>query len=352
MAIRLITGTPGAGKTSNTLANVLEVVDRPKFATHIQGFDYAKHGVTKLDSLANWQDLPDGSLILCDEAQQFLRPRGPKDLIPDWVAAFETHRHRGMDFWVITQHPKLIDIHVRRLVADHWHYHRVGNLGSTSLLKWEEVKEDPRDYHAVQVADKSRVKLPAHIFNEYTSTVVDTHKRRIPRKLVYLAGLVATLFAFAAFLGYRVYSNPPGSAVAAAAPAAVQAASLQSSPGVAPAAFSEGKALTAADLAPVHPLAPWSAPFYAGAAKPVAVPRFSGCISMNGACRCTTQQGTTLKVDPMTCANVIGGDGMPFDPLRADSPPPRSDQLVAVNRVDPESAPVDLSAFPPGGEVR
>lgn len=333
MAIRCITGTPGAGKTSNTLAAFLEVKDRPKFATHIQGFDYDKHGVTKLDSLAHWQDLPDGALVLVDEAQQFLRPRGPKELVPDWVAAFETHRHRGMDFWIITQHPKLIDVHVRRLVSDHWHYHRVGNFASTSLLKWEELKEDPRDFHAVQVADKSRVKLPAHIFAEYTSTVVDTHKRRIPRKLLYLVGLVSTLFAVAAFLGYRVMSNPPGSAVAAAAPAAVQAATLPNPSGGSLGSFSEGRALTAADLKPIHPLAPWSAPFYAGQAKPVAVPRFAGCIAMSGECRCTTQQGTTLAVDYRTCFAVIAKDGMPFDPFRADSSG-FSDRRFAANQVN------------------
>ena len=59
----LITGVPGAGKTSFTLADFLAIENRPKYATPVNGLDYAKHNIEKIDSLEEWVHLPDGSAI-------------------------------------------------------------------------------------------------------------------------------------------------------------------------------------------------------------------------------------------------------------------------------------------------
>ena len=328
--IRLITGLPGAGKTSNTLAEFLQVQGRPKYATFINGFDFAAHNVTPLDKLDDWQDLPDGALVFCDEAQQFLRPRGPKDKVPDWIAAFETHRHRGFDFWLTTQNPMLIDIHVRRLTGEHWHYYRPFGFKSVSLLKWEEVKDNPRDPREIQLAQKSRVKLPPSVFQHYKSTVVDTHKPKIPRKLIYMLsalfigfGLVAAgVFKLADRADSMLDGVAPGQVASVASSSVPSAASVpavtQGNYG-AFAGLSKDKPLTAADFEPVHPAAPWSAPFYRELAQPVAFPRFSGCVAFNGVCRCYTQQATLIEVDQAMCLEVVVKNRRPFDPHKPDS---------------------------------
>lgn len=342
--IRLITGLPGAGKTSNTLAEFLQVQGRPKYATFINGFDYAAHNVIPLDKLDDWQDLPDGALVFCDEAQQFLRPRGPKDRVPDWVAAFETHRHRGFDFWLTTQNPMLIDVHVRRLTGEHWHYYRPFGFKSVSLLKWEEVKDNPRDPREIQLAQKSRVKLPPAVFQHYKSTVVDTHKPKIPKKLIYM--LSALLIGFL-LVGGGVWKlsdrassmldgNAPGQPVVASAPSAEPSTAPQSSGLYS--AFNKDRPLTAADFVPVHPLAPWSAPLYREIAKPKTFPRFSGCASFNGQCKCFTQQATVVDVDQATCLDVVVHNKRPFDPHQEPSIPASDNRVASVSRSHDPSA--------------
>lgn len=329
--IKVITGLPGAGKTSNTLHEFLAVTGRPKYATFINGFDYAAHNVIPLDSLESWQDLPDGSLIFCDEAQQFLRPRGPKDKVPDWIAAFETHRHRGFDFWLTTQNPMLIDVHVRRLTQEHWHYFRPFGFKHVSLLKWEECKDNPRDPREVQLAQKSRVKLPPAVFQHYKSTVLDTHKPKIPRVLVYM---ISALLIGLVLVGVGVYklSDRASSMLDGVAPGQLDKplvtapvlASVppaQSTSGGLYSAFNKDRPLTAADFVAVHPLAPWSAPLYREIARPVTFPRFSGCASFNGVCKCFTQQATVIDVDLKMCLDVVVHNKRPFDPHHEPSVP-------------------------------
>lgn len=335
--IRLITGLPGAGKTSNTLHEFLAIEGRVKYATFINGFDYAAHNVIPLDSLEQWQDLPDGSLVFCDEAQQFLRPRGPKDRVPDWIAAFETHRHRGFDFWLTTQNPMLIDVHVRRLTGEHWHYYRPFGFKSVSLLKWEEVKDNPRDPREIQLAQKSRVKLPPAVFQHYKSTVVDTHKAKIPKTLVYM---LSALLLGALAVGFGVYKmsgrasdlldgKAPGQSAKVTAPASIQPGGSSATSGGLYSSFNRDRPLTAADLTPLTPAAPWTAPFYREVAKPVTFPRFAGCAAFNGQCKCVTQQGTSLAVEQSMCLDVVNNNNRPFDPHHPDSDTSQTQVAVA-----------------------
>ena len=61
--LHLITGVPGAGKTSFTLDEFLKIENRPKYATPVNGLDYAKHNIEKIDCLSEWVHLPEGSVI-------------------------------------------------------------------------------------------------------------------------------------------------------------------------------------------------------------------------------------------------------------------------------------------------
>lgn len=350
--LRMITGIPGHGKTSYMLALFLEQKDRPRFATHIEGLDYEKHGITKLDHLKELFTLPAGSLVLCDEAQKFLRPRAKGEQVADWVTEFETHRHKGIDLWYITQHPMLVDTHVRRLTEEHWHVFRpFGMRRLSSIRKWEGVRENPNDYHAVREAQIVTAHAPSWVFQEYKSTVLDTNQVRFPRKLIYAGVALALGLSFAGWQGYRLWQRHSGDVVAPvdnARPVPV----AKSGP-VMTAGASHDRKLSMDDFVPVSQLAPWTAPVYSGAAKIVAVPRFAGCMASTKGCECVTQQGTRLLVERATCVQVVYGKAMPFDPFHADSrserPPVASEpvQVASADAVPQVTVVEDHSVFVP-----
>lgn len=332
--LHLITGVPGAGKTSFTLDEFLKIENRPKYATPVNGLDYAKHNIEKIDSLDEWPNLPEGSVIFCDEAQQFLRPKRKDAVSPEWVTEFETHRHRGMDFYCTTQHPMFIDIHFRRLVGEHVHYHRAYGSRLIAQRKWQRCIDDPNDHHAIQEAEIKHLKLPNYIFKEYKSTTIDTHKFKVPRKLVISLILLLILGGISAYLASGFLGKAADNIVKSKEekPANEQALSVTEQPaqaknGLYSASLDNGKdkPLTIDDLTPVLPTMPYTAPYYKDIAQPVTFPRFAGCMrsyhksKQAEVCRCVTQQGTTLSVPLEQCDAVVDGDGMPFDPFRTDS---------------------------------
>lgn len=325
---RLVTGLPGAGKTAFTLHDFLQVTDRPKYATYINGFDYDKHRVIKLENFSDWVNCPERSLIFVDEAQNFVRARSNREPVPEFLKAMETHRHLGIDIWFTTQDPMFIDIHLRRLLKQHWHYYRPFDMKSISLLKWNEVQTEPQNGLARFKAQKSRVVLPDEIFKEYISTVDDTYKPKPPKKLL-LIPVFAALFIFCIWLGINTIF---GDKQTTSQTAKEEKGLLDNMPNVIPdlsapsqaIGSSEDRPLTVEDFKPVTEVAPWSAPFYREIAKPVTMPKFAGCMRAfhktknKEVCRCVTQQGTTLNVDMNICSSVVDGDGMPFDPFKQE----------------------------------
>ena len=329
--LHLITGVPGAGKTSFTLSDFLAIENRPKYATPVNGLDYAKHNIEKIDSLEEWVHLPEGSVIFCDEAQQFLRPKRKDAVSPEWVTEFETHRHRGLDFYCTTQHPMFIDIHFRRLVGEHVHYHRAYGSRLIAQRKWQRCIDDPNDYHAMQEAEIKHLTLPKHIFKEYKSTTVDTHKFKVPRKLVLALSVLLLLAGTSAYLASGFLGKAADNVAKSKDDKQTQGqfspvASQNQSTGLYGASLSnaDDKPLTIADMTPVLPTMPYTAPYYKDVAQPVTFPRFAGCMRsyhkmlQKEVCRCVTQQGSSLSVPLDQCSAVVDGDGMPFDPFRSE----------------------------------
>lgn len=119
-----------------------------------------------------------GAAIFIDEAQRHFRPRPVGSPVPDHVAALEVHRHQGLDIYLITQRPGLIDSNVRALCGKHI------ALRSTPFgrykYEWPEVG-DIDSKSSRDTAAKSRYKLPKHVFKLYKSAEVHTtHKHALP----------------------------------------------------------------------------------------------------------------------------------------------------------------------------
>jgi len=134
--ITLITGVPGSGKTTYAMSFLIDASSqgRPVFVHGIPGLTLKHEQVfcsanscevcqsTKRspgDLIAEEWHIwaPDFSYIVFDECQNIYRPRNVGSEPPGSVKAFETHRHRGIDFLLLSQSPMLFDSNIRRLVS-------------------------------------------------------------------------------------------------------------------------------------------------------------------------------------------------------------------------------------------
>lgn len=315
--ITLITGTPGAGKTSWVVAELEKLSRVDSRAVYTHGIPDLLLPHLDSEDVQDWHNwLPDGALLVIDEVQSVWRPRKSGSIVPASVQALETHRHRGIDLWLITQAPQLVDANVRRLISRHVHL-RATALGRYQY-EWAECHERIED---TSKAARRRYKLPKHIFGLYKSASVHTKiKRRLPTA-VYVLGAVLLV---AGVLGFRVYNRadqlmkpkelmaiarePAGSAGPAGGAASLRpiAAPVKSTVDYSAAAF-----------VPRNPVYPESAPVYDNVARVAAVPHVAGCISSATRCQCYTQQVTKIVMSDKICRDYVAG--RIFQPFVADS---------------------------------
>lgn len=271
--MRLITGTPGAGKTLFAVSEILAAVkDGRTVYTNIDGMDM--EGVFPLDD-KDWRNYPDGSLIVYDEAHQTFRATGRPGLSSDVVISeMDEHRHRGFDLWFITQFPTKVHHEVRAMCDEHFHLLRQFGAKQATLFKWPEAV-DSKDYHQRQVADKSLFRYPKECFKYYKSANIHTAKLRIPAKLKFLAGIIALIFTF---VGYRV--------VSAGGFASLNEPASQSSTSVG-GVLGGGAAERPADTTPSHS------------------PVLGGCVSSQRACQCYTPELEPIPMPDFECRNLV-----------------------------------------------
>ena len=110
---------------------------------------------------------------------------------------FDTHRHKGYDIFLVTQHPRLIDSFIRNLVGRHLHLYRPFGLMRSQLFEWQECCENPR----VDAKPVPKLwKFPRKLFGLYKSAEEHTHKTRLPWRAI--ATIVGCLCLAGAGLAY------------------------------------------------------------------------------------------------------------------------------------------------------
>lgn len=212
MAIYLTTGKPGSFKSASLMESALKEIEsgRLVYFCNFRNLKAEEYSLNIMDHFQDWVDVPDGALIIVDEVQEFTRdvPTNCKtEDLPKWMTLLEKHRHRGIDIHVVTQHPMFIHTHIRRLLEKHTHMQRVQGLPWSNKREWQQVCNEPENplNCTIKSGCTTTVYKPnKKVFNYYESTVVDTHKFKIPTKLIKSMAIIGSLVTFAVWIGYPV----------------------------------------------------------------------------------------------------------------------------------------------------
>ena len=320
--ITLLTGQPGHGKTLRALQLALELKGqgREVFACRVTGLDDQRTGFHVLDQMADWQSLPDGSVVLVDECYEDIPARGPSKPIPEWVQKLATHRHRGFDFILICQLGTQIDAFVRGLVDKHVHVRRKFGFAKSVLLEWDRYVGNPSSNAELKNARKKAWSYPSKVFELYRSATMHTVQKSIPWQFVGIPVLVilvagAIWWAFDRFKSrgetrqqteQERQAGDKGALAPSSPPASTQVTIKKPAT---PAEYVER-------FVPRLSGMPWSAPAFDDRA-PRSNPEIY-CVSMDtGRCICHSEQGTRIRVEALVCAEIaVYGIYNPFrEPL-------------------------------------
>lgn len=255
--ITMFTGNPRAGKTASMVDALIDLAaDR---AVYVHAPPVKRKGVDPFHEhltiphvaidANNWPDLvPDGAILVIDEVQDLWRPRGPGVKGGPAITELETHGHRGIDIFVTSQKPRLVDSAVRDLVGRHVHIRDTGWLGRYSY-EWPECSETLAWKSCVL---KKRFKVPKRTFDVYKSANLHTKPVRGKTLLPLVAGgLVLATLVLGTMIVRSISSKTE--------PAATAVAKAQEQPATAPTQRVQGSGPAAARW-PLYDVAPAKSP--------------------------------------------------------------------------------------------
>lgn len=198
--ITLTTGVPGSGKSLYTIAQVKAKSEAENRPVYYSGITDLKLPWVEMEDPTKWDELETGAIIVIDECQRIFRPRMAGSSVPVHISALETHRHKGYDLFLITQHPMLIDQNIRRLVGQHWHVVRKFGLQMATIHEWGSAHEITQ--RNLLAAVRRQFKYSKEVFGYYKSAEMHTHKAKVPKRVWFLLA-APLLIAGLAWYGYQ-----------------------------------------------------------------------------------------------------------------------------------------------------
>ena len=341
--ITLITGAPGAGKTLLAVTDFLLEASRENRPIIVDGIpelavdhlaappvpEWTKHveDAASQDGKKLVFSFPEGALVVIDEAQRVYRPRAVGSKVPPEVAAFETHRHQGLDFIILTQHPNLIDANVRKLVGRHLHIRELGILGR-KVYEWPEAS-DPNKFRTAPI--QRGYKLHKKGFTLYKSASLHVKpKRGLPKGLLALALAVPLLVGGSLYAYRSVQSKIEPNAKVASPPSAVASVVASVEEKIDP------RLAMLVEFVPRIPGRPESAPAYDDLRQVKNMPVVAGCVASSKRCTCQTQSGTDAGLDRSQCLAWLANP--PFDAYREQPHKPESDEKAQPSGASPAAA--------------
>lgn len=352
----LISGQPGNGKTLRALdlarvefernaEAVKQGKEKPRrFFSNIAGATTEENPeafpwMEAIPAHNDWQQLPDGSFVIYDEAHAdgatpglerygtlFPGTGKPGESSDSRIRAMATHRHRGFDLVLVTQWPSKIHHNVRQLVGKHLHMTRAMGLQRAGILTWTRVQPDPYDETQRDKAEEEIWAYQKDLYTRYKSSTLhtQTYKFKIPRKL-WSALCVAVVLGAMIWIIYAKFSAPTKDGVATGPQAGGSAA--------------PGAALLAPGSSSVVELSklPGTGRYDALRASPA--PRVIGYVDSPRGCRMWGDTGEQLDISTEDCRRMID-EGVPLAFMAAsrESSPP------AAKEASPEAGPSVMAA--------
>lgn len=222
-----------------------------------------------------WLWCKPGDLIFIDEAQ-FVMPRATLGRKPPyWLQAMEIHRHYGVDFIFITQHPQLIDTTVRALVGLHRHVRSVMGSPVCMVYTWDHAA-NPERFNLANKSTFVRRRKHYALFHSAAAHVAPPTSGRSILVVVPLLVLGGVL----GFMHFKKRFEPVGVSQAKAAEPSAYV----------PTVAVKGQAAPSA-LAPRTPRPPGY----------IDVPEVQGCYSVGNDCRCIGVDRRPVHVDLGMC---------------------------------------------------
>ncbi|AOJ69851.1 MULTISPECIES: zonular occludens toxin domain-containing protein [Burkholderia] len=189
--ITLITGVPGSGKTLHAVWLLTKLAKGRRVL--VDGIrDLAVEHV-EIDEqwLRQWHvNAEAGDLIVVDEAQRIYPPTTVSQKPTPDIEQLHVHRHMGVDFILITQHPQRISKTVRDLVGRHVHVRNLFGLKRAMLYEWDHCHNPS----SLKDAVKRQWPYPRDVFKLYKSAEVHTKKQAVVPKALFFAPLALIVF--------------------------------------------------------------------------------------------------------------------------------------------------------------
>lgn len=147
----------------------------------------------------DWRKAPDGSIIVIDEVQLVEPFKQTKNKDDPIIQDLTIHRHRGFDFYFITQSANLLHVQLKDLIGLHWHI-TVPWGWVSKVYQYGSYRQNPNAVSIKMSAERSfNFSPPVRLFKLYKSTTINTHQKRIPYKpIIIFVSLI--LFALGAFI--------------------------------------------------------------------------------------------------------------------------------------------------------
>lgn len=336
----LVTGTPGSGKTLNTIKFVKE-------GKQFQGRDVYYFGIRNLNAefgwtelneeeAKKWHDLPSNSVILFDEAYNIFPTKHGAQGTPEHVKQLAVHRHKGFDIFLICQ--KVVgqlDTFTRGLVNRHQHYARIMGSLNINRFTWDVCQQNVDSAATRKDANVDQFRMDKAYFGAYHSADEHTHTLSVPWKKIAFLGVLVVLLVICvrSFMGF--FDREP----VETSQSAVSSGSAGSS--APPVQQSGVEQLTFAELVtPEVKGMPWSAPIYREQyAKANDWPRPAACVhSRRTGCKCYTQQASPIDVPDEMCRQIVTSGW--FDHTKpVDRQPAAPAQPVAMELPDAQPEP-------------
>ena len=350
MAITLITGVPGAGKTLRSIHELLEKKGEGRPVFHI-GIDGMKPEIVPASPypIEEWNKLPAGSVLVVDEAHKYFPVRQP-GRPPQWIQDLTEIRHFGIELILVSQDPRNIDAFVRRLIGVHKHLTRKAGLNGAMVRTFQGVSEDPNDYTNRQSSEQVPWKYPKHLFQAYESASLHVVKPKIPKKIIFAILLgVSCVIAIPAAIWHF------GSTVETFDENQGKPANGFSSITPKSSTYEQVSYDTLADymkaITPLTPVAPWTAPIYAPVRQVKSIPSKLACYIGSKGCRCFTEQMTRVPLPEPVCTSLVH-DGIysPYHQAYATTPAAGGEPAAPAvgGNHTPSSPPVALIEQSPG----